>query len=178
MVAAVDFCVNLCVRELVAQAVGEQKIVDTPSGIFLSCPEAVRPPRVSYLFGIKRAETIHESIFQKLCHLGSFLVGETGILTICLWILEVYLLMSYVQVAANDNGLDLVKFVKVGLKVIFPSHPIIQTTQSVLRIGCIDSHKIEAFHFKRYHTAFMVVLVNTQSVSNAQRFMLGEYRCA
>lgn len=112
MVAAEDFCVNLSVRELVAQAVGEQKIVDTPSGIFLSCPEAVRPPRVSYLFGIKRAETIHESIFQKLCHLGSFLVSETGILAICLWILEVYLLMGYVQVAANDNGLDLVKFVK------------------------------------------------------------------
>ena len=44
MVGAVDFVVYACRLDFVCQSVGDDEVVDAPTGVFLACVEAVRPP--------------------------------------------------------------------------------------------------------------------------------------
>ena len=84
---------------------GHDEVVDTPSGVLLACTESVRPPRVGGVVGMQRTERIDESVGKELCHLLAFLVGESGVLAVGLGILQVYFLVCYVQVTAQNDWL-------------------------------------------------------------------------
>ena len=103
------------------------------------------------------------------------MVGEAGILPVGLGILQVYLLVGHIQVAAQDDGLLGIQCHQVGTEVVLPLHAVVQSLQPVLRIGSVAGDQIEVVRLQRDDAAFVVVLVDADSVCNAQRLMLGEY---
>ena len=52
MVAAIDFGVNRRTFQLRFESVGNQKVVDSPASVLLTCTESVAPIAVSNLFGV------------------------------------------------------------------------------------------------------------------------------
>ena len=91
-----------------------------------------------------------------------------------LGILYVYLLVSHIEVTAEDNGLLGIEPFEIVTEIILPGHTIVQTFQAVLRVGSVTANEIEIVHLEGYHTALMVVLINTYAVAYVQRFMLSE----
>ena len=111
----------------VFDAVGYQEVVDTPTCVLLTGLEAVRPPRIGYFFRMKITETVGKAVAEEDGHLFSFLVGETCIATVGLRILDIDLFVSYIQVTTDYNRLLGVKSLQKLVKIVFPSHSIIQT---------------------------------------------------
>lgn len=52
MIAAKDLVMDFCTYESLAQAVGDDKVVNTPSCVLLTGQEAVGPPRVLDFIGV------------------------------------------------------------------------------------------------------------------------------
>ena len=90
-------------------------------------------------------------------------------------ILDVYLLMSHVQVTTKDDWFLGIKAFQVIPEVCFPLHAIVQALQTVLRIRRITADEVEIVHLKRDDASLMVVLVNTDTVCHAERLVAGEY---
>ena len=134
MVGTIDFGVNRSALETRTKTVGNQEIVDAPSSILLSCTEAVGPPAVGHLIGMKRAEGVDEAIAQQLRHALALLVGESGIAAVSLGVLDIYLLVGHVHVAADHDRFLLVQFVEIGLEVVLPVHSVVEPAQLVLRV--------------------------------------------
>ena len=84
---------------------------------------------------MQRTERIDESVGKELCHLLSFFVGESGVLAVGLGILQVYFLVCYVQVAAQDDWLLGIKLLDVVEEIVLPLHAVVESAQSVLRVG-------------------------------------------
>jgi hypothetical protein len=99
-------------------------------------------------------------------------------MTVGLGILDIYLLMSYIEVATEDNGLLGIELPEIVTEIILPGHTIVQTLQPVLRVGSVTANEIEIVHLKCYHTALMVVLIDAYAVAYAQGLMLSEDSCA
>ena len=87
MIAAEYLVVYRGMSYLVEQSFGHDKVVDTPSGIFLACLKSVRPPRVGSILGMQPTECIHKTIVKEACHFGAFLVGKASVLAVGLGVL-------------------------------------------------------------------------------------------
>ena len=136
MVGTENLGMDACALQLAGEPCRGEEVIDAPPRVLLACPEAVRPPRVNaFLFGIEIAERIDESRVQQGLELLAFLVGEACVHAVGLRILQVYLLVRHVQVAAYQHGLLCVKFQEVPAEGILPRHPVVQALQSVLRVG-------------------------------------------
>ena len=80
MVRTKDIGIDYRIVKPFLQAIGYQKIINTPPCIFFPCVETVGPPRINaLLIRIEIAEGIDKSIFQKSCKLSSFLIGKASI---------------------------------------------------------------------------------------------------
>lgn len=80
--------------------------------------------------------------------------------------------MRHVQVATKDDRLLLVKAHEIGTEIVLPRHAIVQTAQSVLRVGRIAAHQEEIWHLECDDTPLMIVLVDTDAIGNAERLVL------
>ena len=167
-----------CISQLLAQTVRDDKVVDAPTGILLTSLEPVRPPRVFHLLRILVAEGVRKTAGQQVAELFAFLVSEAGIMTVGLRILDVYLLVGHVQIAAEDDGLLLIQAFQVIAKVSLPRHAVVQTLQTVLRIGGIATHQEEVFHLQRHHPTLVIVHLDADAVGHTLRLMLREDGCA
>ena len=75
---------------------------------------------------MEEAERVGEAVAEQKRHLGALLVGEAGVLSVRLRVLEVYLLMSHVKVAAHDDGLLAVELLEMVEESIFPGHAVVE----------------------------------------------------
>ena len=71
------------------------------------------------------AERVSETCFQQLRHLSSFFISKTSILVISFKILQIYFLVSDIEIAANNYWLFLVQFFNISSESIFPLHAVI-----------------------------------------------------
>ena len=109
---------------------------------------------------MEEAERVGEAATEQRGHLATLAVGETGVLTVCFRIFEVYLFVCHIEVAAHDNRLCRVEAHEVVTEVIFPFGAVVETSQPVLGVGCVDRYEVEVCHLERYDTSFVVVLVD------------------
>ena len=86
--------------------------------------------------------------------------------------------MGHIQVTTYDDGLLGIETLQIVLEIILPFHAVVKTAQFILRIGCIDGDEEEIRHLKGDDTAFMVVLVNTDAISDVLGLMAGEDGCS
>ena len=92
-------------------------------------------------------ETVGKAIIQKNGHLFALLIGETGISAVGLRILDIYLFVCYIQIAADDDWfLGIKRFQKLA-EIVFPSHAIIQALEFCLRIWGVAGNEIELVIF-------------------------------
>ena len=99
MVAAEVLRVDEAVLHTVAEAVGAEKIVDTPTGVLLSGVEHIAPPAVRALpIRIEQAEAVGEAGGEKLRHFASLLVGEAGVAAVRLVVFEVDFLVGDIRI--------------------------------------------------------------------------------
>ena len=139
--------------------------------------EAVGPPGIdAFLIRIEVTEGIDETSFQQLRHLAALFIRKAGILPVGLRILQVDFLMSHVHVPRCHHRLMLRQLTQVCTEGILPFHSIGQALQFILGIRCIYGNEVEIFELRSNHAAFMVVLLDTQTVGNADRFFFAKYR--
>ena len=166
-------------RELVAQTCRDKEIIYAPTCVLLSrmktiAPPGIRPGKV----GIKEPERIGKTAFEQQGELAAFLVGKTGIASVCRRILQIYLVVRHVHVAANHYGLGLRKLEQVFAEGVVPRHAVVEPRQTVLRVGSIYVYKIKRLGFQRDNPPFAVVFAYSQSVAYRKRFAAREYRRA
>ena len=75
---------------------------------------------------MEEAERVGEAVAEQMRHLGALLVGEAGVLSVRLRVLEIYLFMSHVKVAAHDDGFLAVELFEVVEESIFPGHAVVE----------------------------------------------------
>ena len=175
MVAAHYLSMYLSLLNFVVQPLGCYEIVYAPAGVLLASAEAVRPPRICNLVGVLKSERIGKALRQQRAELLALLVGESGIASVCLRVLDVNLLMSHVHIATHDYGLLRIEFLEIGLKIVLPSHAIVEAFQLVLTVWRVDGYEKEVGHLEGYYAPLMVVLLYPDAVGNAKRLVLGEY---
>ena len=178
MVRTKDFRMDLGISNLWTQPLTGDEIVDAPAGILLTGLETVGPPRIGDLLGIKGAEGIDKSTGQQVGELLALLIGEAGIHTVGLGILQVNLLMSYIQVATQDDGLLLIQLLEIVAESVFPRHAVFQALQAVLRVGRIAAYQEEVLHLQRDDAPFVVVQVDADAIHHVQWSMACKNGCA
>mgnify|MGYP006924823979 CR=1 FL=1 len=123
--------------------------------------ETIGPPWVnSLLLRIEIAECIRKTWFKQSSELCTLFISETCIFPIRFRILQIYLLMCYIQITTHNYRFFLFQFLQISTEIIIPFHSIIQPSQFFLRIRSINSYQIIRFQFKRNYTAFVIVLFN------------------
>ena len=86
--------------------------------------------------------------------------------------------MRHIHVATNDDRLLLVELLKIGLKIIFPTHAVVKAPKFFLRIRCVDRNKIEIVHLHRDDTPLVVVLINPDAIRYVQRLSARKDSCS
>lgn len=124
MVAAVNLRVYLGIYHFLSQSIRHKKIIQPPTGVSLTCPEAVAPPTVRHLVWIHCSKSVYKAHPEQLRHLAPLLIGKASVITIGLGIFDIYLLMSYVQVTTNNGRLVLVEFFQIRSERILPLHTV------------------------------------------------------
>ena len=109
-------------------------------------------------------EGVCESVFEPICELSPFLVGESGVHTVGLGILEVNLLMRHVEVTTYDDRLFGVESLYICEEVILPPHSIFKSLETVLGIRHIYAHKIKVRHLKCDYPSLVIVLFYSDAV--------------
>ena len=150
MVAAKNVGVDAGRLELGHKACGAEPIVYAPAGILFAGMETVGPPGVDVaLCGEEVAEGVGEPLVEQYGELGALLVGEARIVAIAFGVLDVYLFVGYVHVAAGQHGLRLVEPFQVKAEGIVPHHALFKALEAVLRVGRIYVHQEDGVVLER-----------------------------
>ena len=80
--------------------------------------------------------------------------------------------MSHIQVAAEDNRLFLFQGFEISKKSVFPFHAVGKPFQLILGVGRVYGYHIIMIKFKSDHTALPVMLLDSDSIGNAERLFL------
>ena len=178
MVGAKDIGQDFGVGDALLQAIAHHEVVDAPTRILLAGLKAIRPPRIGDLLRIFPSEGVGEACCQELRKLRPLLVRESRVHAIGLRVLQVYLLVGHVQVAAQDDGFLLIEAEEILTERIFPRHAIVEALQTVLRVGRIAAHQEEVLHLERHHPTLMIVVVDADAIGHIEGFVLGKDGCA
>ena len=106
---------------------------------------------------------------EEFTHLGTLLVGETGVKMVCGRVLEVYFLVGHIHVSAYHHSLLPGKAADICTEMVFPLHPVVEPAQSVLGVGGVDIDQVEVRHLKGYDPPLLVVLLILHAVADADR---------
>ena len=169
MVAAGDLRPDVRAFDAGHQPLGDNEVVDAPSGVVLPGVEAVAPPRVGAgAVGVQGAERVHKAALQQLGHLAPFLIGEAGIHSVGLGILQVDLLMGHVQVAAVDHRLFGVQRHQIGTDVVLPFHAVVQPGQLILGVGGVAADQIEIVELGGDDPSLVAVDIVSEVIGHGQ----------
>lgn len=170
VVAAGDVRVDGCVVEVGEQALADEEVVDTPADVLLPGLIAVTPPGVRVLnVAVDCSEGVHESGVEQPAHAVALLVGEAGTFAVRFGVLEVYLPVCHIHIAADDYRFMAVEFENIVQKLLFPVHPVVQPGKFRLRIGRVDVDEVKTVVFERYGATLVVVALNPDALADAQR---------
>ena len=126
------------------------------------------------MFRIEMAESVGKTGRKPSAKLAALLVSKSRIATVALRVLQVYLLMSHIEIAADDYSFFFFfLFYKIE-KIVFLVHTIVETLEFVLGIGNIDVDEEEVIHLKCNDTPLVVVLVNADTIIDVERSVSGE----
>ena len=169
-----DISVYLGVGQFVVYPFGCQEVVDAPASVLLARLEAVGPPRVDALLRrVEVAEGVGEARLQQGGELGTLFVGESGVATVRLGVLQVYFLMGHVEVTAYHHRLAGVELQQVVAEVVFPGHAVVQSAQLVLRVGHVDGDQKEVVHLQCDDASFAVVMFHVNAIADVERLVAG-----
>ena len=178
MVATHDLLMYGSRLHLVDKSLADDEVVYAPPYVFSACPHSVTPPAVLVLgIGVKMAESVDEAAVEQDRHLFTFLIGKSSIEVVGLRILEVYLLMSDIEVATVDYRLERVQSYEICTQGIFPLHTVGQPTWqlsfllSVLAVGSIAAYEVETVHLKGDEASLPVMLLLTEPIGHRQGFV-------
>ena len=125
------------------------------------------------MVGVEVAEGIDEACIQKLLQLAALFVSEACIAAVGLGVLQVNLLVRYIEVAADDDGLLRIQPLEVRAEGVFPGHAVVEATEVVLRIRCVDRNEEEFGILEGDDATLLVVLLDTDAVADAERLVAG-----
>ena len=161
------------VRKVFAKAVGAEKIVYSPTGVFLSCVEHIAPPGIGIRFiRIEIAEAIGKACGEKLGHLAALLIGKTCVTAVGLIVFEVDFLMGDVHIAADYNGFVPIERAEILSEAILPVHAVFKAAEVAPCVWSIYVNEIEIRIFKGYYPSFVVVALDVYTEIDRQRLML------
>ena len=165
MIGSIDIRMDFGIDQFIVQRSRCNEVVDTPASILFPRLETIRPPGIDFfLVGVEITECIRKARREQMSELGTLLIGEARIAAIGLWILQVDFLMRHIQVATEDNRLLRLQLLDVSQESILPRHAIIQSLQSILRVGYIDRNEIKMLHLQRDDTSFVIVFLHPYSI--------------
>ena len=105
MVGPLPFGKNVRIPHGSCEVIGDDKIIESPPDVPSPGTRTVRPPGIGpFLIRVKVTEGIKEPFRQKIGKTLAFLIRKTRILTVGLWVGQIDLAMSDVQVTAQDHG--------------------------------------------------------------------------
>ena len=141
MVAALNVSVNYAVDDVGLKLLTNNKIINSPPHIALPKVAAlVLPKSVFYFLGIEVPERINKALFQERSKIGPFLRRVARNFVLSLRVVDVYFVVGYVEVAAENYWFSLGESFQVPYKILIPFlGPIIKSPQSLPRkrhIGC------------------------------------------
>ena len=83
--------------------------------------------------------------------------------------------MGHVQITADQHRFLRVQFKQIVAERIFPHLPVRQPGQSILGVGRVHIYQIKLRELTGDDTAFVVMLVDTETVRNGKRLFLREH---
>ena len=131
------------IPQTVFQTLRYHEIINSPSGILLSCLKTVRPPGINaFCVRIKKTKRINKSTVKQGTEFFSFLICKSGVLTIGLWIFQIDLCMCHIHIPTYYHRLCLFQLLQILSEIILPLHTIVQPCKFTLGIWCIHSDQI------------------------------------
>ena len=127
MVRARYLVQNLSRINVVLKAFAHQEIVDTPACVPKAGTSTIRPPAIFHLVRVLEAPSVYESRAEKFRKFRTLLVGKSCIEVVRRRILEVYLLVSHIHIAAHHDRFLTLQGLYESAKGVFPAHPVIQS---------------------------------------------------
>ena len=169
MVASHDLTEDKAITHTRKEAVGNDKIVDAPTDVLLSCLHHIAPPGIFDLIRIEGTEGIGKARGEQLGKFCALLIGKSRAVVIGFGVLEVNLLVSDIQVAAIYHGLDTVKLGDISAQSVLPAHAVIEPRQLTLGVGRIDAKEVKVLKFECDGTSLGIMLGNADAVTDGKR---------
>lgn len=135
---------NLAVTQAWEQSSRENKVVQTPAHVLATCVHHVRPEGVGIgLLWIQLTEAIGEASSQELTETLALFRSEACVLTVAFGVFQVDLLVGYVEVTAQNQGLMTVQIGQVCPEVYIPCFAVVEANQATPSIGHICGNQEE-----------------------------------
>ena len=175
MVAASDVRVDVGVDNILHEAFGDDEVVDAPPDVVGARIAAKAPPCVGiFCVWVQGAEGVGESSVKQGGHLGALFISEARVFSVGFWVFEVDFVMGNIEVAAEDEGFDVVEPLQVMAEFVFPAHAVAEPSQFLLGVGGVDVDEIEGVEFKGNDAAFAVVFFHADAIGSGKGFFAGE----
>lgn len=160
VVAAHGFVADLAVAQAWHQRGGQQEVVEPPAHVLGAGVHHVGPEGVGVgLLWVELAEAVHEAGRQQLAEAFALLWGKPRVLLVPFWVLQVDLLVGYIEVAAKHQRLLYVQLSQVSLKVHVPGFAVIQADEASAGIGNVRRHQEEGGELGGDDAALFVMLL-------------------
>ena len=155
----------------------DKEIVKTPASILFSGARAETPERKLFFLWVKMSESVNKPFLQEFIERFPLLWSISGNLILALWVKDINLLVSNIQVTCENHWLVLIisKFLEVRLKVPIPLvDSVLESVKAITGVRHICFHENEFFELGGNDPAFSVVFGNSKVVGDRERFYLGE----
>ena len=151
--------------------------------------EAIAPPGIGALgSGVQVAERIDEARIEQIGELRALFVGKARVASVRARVLQVDLLMRYVEVAAHHHRLcvarlavgqdALFQVLAHGAETIVPVHTVVKARQLALRVRRVHVNEPVPLELANDHASLGIKLGHSHFVNHAQGLFLAEHRRA
>ncbi len=175
MVGAVYFLCDEGIEERVLQRPGDPEIIDAPPDVLFTGVEPVRPPGIVSGLLVELPEGVDEPVFDVPVEGAPLLGGEARVVDVRLRVLEVYLLVGRVEIAAEDDRLRRFEPFYVREKIRVPLHAVIEPGKTVLGVRRVDVDEEESVELEGDDPALPVVLGDSHAAGKREGLDLREH---
>lgn len=159
VVTSHGFSPDLAVTEPRQQSGRQHEIIQPPSYVLPPGVHHVGPESVGVLLlRVQLAETVDETGLQQLSEALPLFWCEAGVLLVPFGVLEVDLLVSDVEVAAENQTFLFVEVAQVRSEVLVPGFAVVETHQAFAGVGDVGRDQEVTGELGGDDTAFFVVL--------------------
>ena len=173
MVGTVNFAMVLRGFYFVEDPFADNEIVNSPTRVLFPGVEAVAPPGVFDLLGIKGPVDVDEAVAQQVGEGLAFFFCESGVVGIALGVLEVDGLVGDVEVPAVDDRLDGVELFEIGNQILFVFEAEGEALEFFPGVGDVGGDEIEVLVFEGDDPSFLVVFATFQTIGDGEGLLAG-----